>query len=128
MSKLEIRAHHGLCTLFFEEKGYSDGFTSNMALVISELRKNPFVRIIKKTDLICSKCPNNQDGICTEQEKVCRYDNAVFELCGIEPETEIRWADFQKAVLDKIINRQKFSAVCIDCSWSEICHKKVQKK
>lgn len=89
MSSFNIRAHHGLCIGFFEGKGYSDDFTSNMSKMISLLEENPNVRIIDNTDEICKACPHDCCGVCASAEKVSRYDNAVLELCGIESGTEI---------------------------------------
>ena len=121
--ELAIRAHHGLCTMFFENKGYSDGFTVNIAAVIERLSKNPYVEIMRQEDIICGKCPNNRGGVCTDTAKVNRYDAAVLELCGLRAGDVLPWADLQSRIIEKIIKEKKFSAVCGDCCWAEICHK-----
>ncbi len=124
MSRIEIRAHHGLCTYFFEGKGYSDEFTRHMAATIKTLEQNPVVRIVKCDDEICSCCPNLQGGICEEQAKVLAYDEKVLELCRLQPNVEIPWQEFVRLVQANIINKQQLAAVCSNCQWWEVCHNK----
>ena len=119
----EVRAHHGLCIRFFENKGYSDDFSANMAKVIGKLSKNPDVKIVKKADVICSKCPNNQSGVCKDLPKVNGYDSEVLAFCGLQSGDVLPWNSFQKIIFERILNVNKFSAVCSDCCWAEICHK-----
>lgn len=124
MSKFEIRAHHGLCTYFFEGKGYSDDFSHNMTEVIEKLAQNPTVKIVSHGDLICSHCPNLTDGICKTPEKVNKYDRRVMELCQIKDGCSLLWQEFSSMVKEKIIDTGKIKTVCSDCQWSEICHHK----
>ena len=124
MSKIEVRAHHGLCTYFFEGKGYSDDFSRHMAEVIESLQTDPVVKIINHADEICSSCPNLQGGVCKESQKVLAYDNRVLKLCGLQPGEEIPWREFVGLVQKNIIQKQKLSTVCSDCQWWEVCHKK----
>lgn len=124
MSRIEIRAHHGLCTYFFEGKGYSDDFNHHMAAVIKTLEKNPVVRIVNHDDEICNCCPNLRSGICKEQAKVLAYDGKVLELCRLQPNTEIPWQEFVRLVRENIIDKKRLAAVCSNCQWWEVCHKK----
>lgn len=124
MLKYNIRAHHGLCTSFFEGKGYSDSFTANMSKMIALLEENPNVRIIDHTDEICKACPHDQSGVCDSSEKVKRYDKAVLKLCGIESGAEMPWNEFCKLVSKNIIAANKLADVCGDCQWYEICGRK----
>ena len=124
MSSFNIRAHHGLCTSFFEGKGYSDAFTANISEMIALLEENPNVRIIDHSDEICKACPHDRCGICDSSDKVKKYDNAVLMLCGIESGTEMKWDEFRKIVSKKIIEENKLADVCGDCQWYNICGRK----
>ena len=124
MSRIEIRAHHGLCTRFFEGKGYSAEFNRHMTRTIEYLQSNPMVRIVNHGDEICRSCPNMQGGACKDKEKVLAYDNKVLELCGLKPGVEIPWSKFADSVQENIIKKQRLAAVCSNCEWWEICHKK----
>jgi len=124
--ELRIRAHHGLCIRFFCGHGYSPAFTANMERTIARLHAGePFV-LADGLDSLCACCPNNSGTVCTSEEKVRRYDAAVQDLCGVHPGDRLTWPAFSAAVASHILNAGKFSAVCGDCSWRQLCHKEVQ--
>lgn len=125
MSKIKIRAHHGLCTHYFEGKGYSDIFSSHMAKIIELLDTNPMVEIITECDEICQKCPNLIEGVCNTADKVNDYDQAVLGKCNLKANTEINWLDFKNQVVKNIIANGKIKEICADCEWTEICHNKL---
>ena len=56
---IDLRAHHGMCLAFFQGKGYSGEFVTNMAEMKAVLEENPCVRLGAETDEICAACPNN---------------------------------------------------------------------
>ena len=117
-----VRPHHGLCGEFFQGKGYSSEFVSNMSIVLSELNAgDPFIRLTVGTDSICFGCPNNVEGICETVDKVTRYDNAVLKLCGLSDGDVLRWGEFRAKVREKIISPGLLSEVCGDCMWFYIC-------
>lgn len=121
MSSFNVRAHHGLCVTFFEGKGYSDSFTTNMAEKKALLEKDPIVTIVDHADEICEACPHNNGGVCSSLGKVAKYDSAVLERCGIESGTKLHWSDFVKLVSERIIGAKKLYEVCGDCQWYSIC-------
>lgn len=123
MSKLKIRAHHGLCIRFFQSEGYSDDFTKNMTTVIEKLQDNPLVTIVKSIDVICAKCPRNHHNLCLDSDKVCRYDKMVLNFCNLQENVDLRWYDYQKMITEEIMEKGKFSIICNDCHWRSICHK-----
>ncbi len=120
----ELRAHHGMCMAFFEGKGYSDEFTAHMAKTIAGLQQNAVVRLVKKTDVVCEKCPHNQGNICDTAALVDGYDEGVLQRCGLRVGDEIPFAEFQKLVTEKIILTGEREKICGDCQWTEICHLK----
>ncbi len=125
MSSYKLRPHHGLCTAFFEGKGYSVDFVRNMTAVIEMLeRDDPEIVLTVGEDIICGNCPNNRTHICESSEKVVRYDGAVLELCGLAAGDAVRWSDFRSAVFDRIISPGRLSEVCGGCQWYNICGEK----
>lgn len=117
-----LRPHHLLCTEFFKGYGYSDDFTANMAEVISELNStDPTVRLVYETDIVCRRCPNNNGGMCTDGEKVLRYDRSVTDLLGLCGNDTAKWSELKKSAREKIICAGKLRQVCGDCQWFGIC-------
>ncbi|HEY5561588.1 MAG TPA: DUF1284 domain-containing protein [Clostridiaceae bacterium] len=123
-SSFKLRAHHGLCILFFEGKGYDDNFVENMKNVIATLTQNPMVLVVFDEDIVCVACPNNSNGICDCNEKVDRYDKMVLRLCDMHSNTVLQWEAYKTLVKEKIIMTGKLSTVCGDCNWANICLKK----
>lgn len=124
MVSLKIRPHHILCMQFFIGKGYSSGFTANMAIIRDKLKAdNPLIQLISGTDIICEKCPNTNNGICKTQEKVLRYDAAVANICDLEIGQISRWSELEKTVTENLIKKNRLCEVCNDCCWYEICRK-----
>lgn len=121
---IRLRAHHGMCLLFFEGKGYSEGFTSHMQKVQDIMRKNPQLFLIAEADEVCSKCPNLTFGKCGSYHLVKMYDEKVLHFCGLDPDTEISWKEFSTLVKEKIILQGKRHTICGGCEWREICDQK----
>ena len=122
MSSYKIRPHHGLCTAFFEGKGYSGDFVRNMSDVIKMLEgDDPEIILTVGEDMICANCPNNRTHICESSEKVGRYDNTVLKMCGLSEGDAVRWSDFRDTVFDRIISEGRLPEVCGDCQWFNIC-------
>lgn len=127
---LRLRPHHGLCTRFFEGKGYSDDFTVHMAQVIERLQQNPQLCLVLEEDEICSHCPNYGPEGCSSRDKVLAYDTAVLRLCGMltkeqTPEKgKLDYSTLEKRIETCIIETGRLSEVCGDCEWAAICHHK----
>lgn len=121
-NSINLRPHHGLCINFFEGKGYSNEFTVHMANVIKNLSDDTIVTIAGSEDIICGKCPNMQDGKCTTQDKVMRYDDKVLKFLNLKRGDTISYGTFDKLIKDKIIKAGKMSEVCGDCGWAYICY------
>ena len=92
MCRYSIRPHHLLCLQFFEGKGYSNGFVENMTKIHNEmLSKNPYVELTEGADDICENCPNNENGICTQEKSVSGNDRRTYE--AIEDELKKQKGD-----------------------------------
>lgn len=116
-----LRAHHGMCAAFFRGKGYSDEFTAHMAIVIRRLESNPPVLLSAQTDVICAKCPNNRGGVCDTAEKVLEYDRQVLSLTGLSEGDVMPYAEFRRAVNERILLPGRREEICGDCQWSSLC-------
>lgn len=125
MSKeIPLRPHHLLCLSFFKGKGYSDQFVENMTKVLSTLKESDaIVKLTKGEDVICSACPNNNNGICTTQDKVDRYDSTTLSLCGLKIGETLPYNQLSKIAIEKIIDGGAREKVCGDCMWTDLCHK-----
>ena len=116
-----IRPHHGMCLAFFIGNGYSNGFTAHMQEMLDLFQKEANVKIVIKTDEICSACPNNCEGVCEAADKVKRYDQAVLDQCDLKEEQKLTFAEFTEQVQKKIIESGKREEICGDCQWNRIC-------
>lgn len=118
---MKLRAHHGMCLSFFEGKGYSEGFTSHMQTIWNMMQENPKLQIITEADVICSECPNLENGICNSPDLVKKYDTQVLKLCGLTENTELSWNEFSKLVIENILAAGKREDICGNCEWTDIC-------
>ena len=125
MQSFKLRPHHGLCIRFFENKGYSDSFTGNMAEVIRFLaEEDPEIVITMGADCICSPCPELSAGRCSLSGMAAGYDEKVVEICGLTYGQSIRWSKFQETVRECITDAGRLFEVCGDCRWYGICGNK----
>lgn len=116
-----LRAHHGLCLSFFKGKGYSSEFIANMTDIKSRLDKNPLVRIISRTDVICKKCPNNTGAKCKSEAKVAAYDRQVLSRCNLNDGDIMPYHDFRSLVYQNILLPGKREEICANCRWTSLC-------
>jgi len=125
---IPLRPHHGMCLAFFEGKGYSSAFTSHMQGVLDLLTEEGRsqeaeipVRLTIGTDVICTACPHNGNGICAADAKVSGYDRKVLELCGLTPGETMPFSKFAFRVQSEILSPGKRKSVCAGCQWEELC-------
>lgn len=110
-----------MCFSFFQGKGYSGEFTENMWKMKENLVQNPAVVLLRETDDVCARCPNNRQGGCASQDKVEEYDRQVLARCGLTAGQSIRWSDFERLVREKILIPGRREEICGDCEWSDLC-------
>ena len=128
MSKtINLRPHHLLCISFFKGKGYSDEFVSNMTRIASTLNehKDTPISLVSEEDDLCAHCPNNQNGICTAEDKSSRYDQLTLTALDIvtNPDSAIPYSTLRALADEKIINCGKRENICGDCEWTNLFHK-----
>ncbi len=123
MSEYSLRPHHGLCIAFFIGKGYNSDFTKNMASIIEQLKlNNPQIILVSEADIICRYCPNLKNGLCTGNEKVLSFDNAVMNFCGLEYRQSISWNKLSKLINENIIKSGCRRLICGSCQWDQLCN------
>ena len=118
---IDLRAHHLLCSVLFEGKGYSETFTANMtAIVDALLEKQNLVKLRTSRDVICNDCPNlKSDGGCMLDDKIPDLDKTVLDFFDIPVSSEISSVEvFQK--ISKKITPEFFAYCCDECRWKKM--------
>ena len=119
---MKLRPHHILCIAHYEGKGYSEKFNAKMKEIIKRLDSGEGFTPVFGADDLCAACPHNADGVCDAEEKTARYDKTVAELIGLKPGKRY----FKNEIADKAQNgiyaKNRFTSVCSDCEWANICH------
>ncbi len=115
---MKIRAHHLLCMLYFQGKGYSEDFVGNFYKVLKALKKNPEITIANTCDAICTGCPHNTNNVCAKEKFLRKKDEHVLKTLNFEPNQKIYFTDVHKKVLH---NLKELKKVCHDCEWNEFC-------
>lgn len=120
---MNLRPHHILCIQKFTGHGYDEGFTEHMMSVVSALSENKdtAITVIEGCDILCRRCPNNDNGVCTSPEKVALMDRDILEICGLSYGENFSWRQLAAKGSDRIFNTDKFYAVCSSCQWFELC-------
>ncbi|WP_284165582.1 DUF1284 domain-containing protein [Frigidibacter sp. SD6-1] len=95
---IRYRPHHFLCSLGFQGKGYSEGFTANMtAIVMGRLRATggdaTVIEVTGATDDICAPCPKRRGQLCTNQDKIKTLDRAHAAALRLEPHETLTWGE-----------------------------------
>ncbi len=122
MKSLQLRPHHALCAQFFEGKGYSEAFVGHMRAILAALGGDgASVTLTGDCDAICSRCPNNRDGVCETDEKVKAIDRRAIEAMGLSFGETLPWRALSALAKEKILAAGTLSDVCRDCEWIGLC-------
>ncbi|MDA3730130.1 DUF1284 domain-containing protein [Niameybacter massiliensis] len=132
MKVLKLRPHHINCIFFYEGKGYSEDFVSNMTQIVEQLRKDKeqLVLLEKRSDSLCKACPYLEDSICRSSQKVELLDQGTLDKYKLE---EYKVYPF-KQIIDEIYSGysyELFSSICSSCEWYKkgVCSKdKIEKQ
>lgn len=120
---IRYRPHHFLCSLGFEGKGYSDGFTANMHnLVVGQLRAPGGdaveIEVTAITDDICAPCPKRRGRLCVDQGKITRLDRAHGEALDLAAGDRITWGAAQDRMA--ALEPEDLDRICAGCAWLEM--------
>lgn len=120
-NEIHLRAHHLLCSVLFEGKGYSRTFTENMTAIVEKLKEPDCVIMLQKEkDLICTDCPNLQeDESCGLDKGIHNLDQAVLDFFQLTTKDRLYSKEiFQK--IDGTMTEEFFNLCCGDCRWKKI--------
>ena len=120
---IRFRPHHFLCALGFQGKGYSDGFTANMARLVEGRLRAPDgdateIEVIGVTDDICAPCPKRRGTLCTSQVKIARLDAAHASALALRPGDRLTWGDAQARM--KSLPADIHERICAGCEWKSL--------
>ncbi|THE14156.1 DUF1284 domain-containing protein [Bacillus timonensis] len=124
----KLRGHHLFCLLGYRGMGYSQEYVENMTIVHQTLRKNPktLVQIVKGTDHLCEKYPNNGKYHC-EDNSIYERDVQILEKMGLRIGQILRWEDVEARIQRDVVPSD-IQTVCESCSWRSygVCEEGVQ--
>jgi hypothetical protein len=124
----EIRAHHLLCIPRFYGGGYDKRFGENLKRICFEIRKNPDmkVKIIKRCDDICDKCPYKKDDICKKTPNlnywILKQDGKVIKKLKLKENSIHKAKDIFNLSMNKVGNKG-IKKICQKCVFLENCLK-----
>lgn len=121
---VRYRPHHFLCSLGFEGKGYSDGFTANMtAIVIGRLRAEggeaTVIEVVAAADDICAPCPRRRGEGCEAQGRIDRLDAAHAFALNLAPGDRLTWGE-AKARIRASVPSGSLRRLCAGCEWEPL--------
>lgn len=117
-SVVELRPHHMLCSMAFDDSGYSPEHTSAAENVFYSLQGHPYqeVKIINSDDTICISCPGNA-GAC-KKENVKKLDETCRNLLGIDMDVIYKYNDLWER-FQEVFSFSKIQEICGNCKWWE---------
>jgi hypothetical protein len=124
---MKIRAHHLLCIQGFQGYGYNRDFERNMADVIRIMEANPeqILEIVAECDVICSYCPHQENGSCTQtpdsDNRIKNMDTNVMKMIDLKEGTRIKAKIISSLIKRKSKNIYDVQKICSDCLWREKC-------
>lgn len=119
--RIRYRPHHFLCSLGFEGKGYSEGFTANMtAIVMGRLRAEggdaTEIEVTGATDDICAPCPKRRGRLCTSQDKIKALDRAHAAALQLAPRERLTWGEAKDRIRASV-PPGSLHRLCKGCEW-----------
>lgn len=123
-SDITFRPHHFLCSLGFQGKGYSDGFTDNMARIVVEGLRAPggdetVITVTGAADDICAPCPKRQGNLCTSQDQIAALDYRHARALGLFANTRLTWAEAKRRIV-KRVPPGSLETLCKGCQWLDL--------
>jgi hypothetical protein len=121
---LRFRPHHLLCSLGYQGKGYSPGFTANMdAIIAGRLRaaggNATVIEVTGATDDICAPCPRRRGRLCTNEAKIGGLDRAHAAALALAPGDRLTWGEAKARIRAKV-PPGSLKTICRDCEWEPL--------
>lgn len=121
---IRYRPHHFLCSLGFRGKGYSDGFTANMASIVEGRLRAPggddaMIEVVGATDDICAPCPKRRGTLCESQDKIARLDARHARALGLFVGTTLSWGEAKRRIVRRV-PPGALTQLCAGCQWLDL--------
>lgn len=117
---VRFRPHHFLCALGFQGKGYSDGFTANMAAIVDQLRAPggnlTEIEVTHQADHICTPCPHRRGLGCEKSAKIAALDTRHAAALGLRDGMRLTWGDAQDRIICNV-PEGALEQLCAGCQW-----------
>ncbi|GAA5819475.1 MAG: DUF1284 domain-containing protein [Methanobrevibacter sp. CfCl-M3] len=135
---INLRAHHLLCLQGYQGYGYDENFKRNLENLITHLKNNPTIIVLKAADIICSYCPNLKDEKCclnlekydehSTKEKISRSNEEITKMdlnlikkTGIIENKAYKINNLYKIINNSIKNVDDLKDICDNCKWTDVC-------
>ncbi len=120
-ARVRYRPHHFLCSLGFEGKGYSPGFTANMSAIVMGRLRAPHgdatpIEVTGGLDDICAPCPKNRGHVCAVQARIDRLDAAHGAALCLAPGDTLTWGEAKARILEGV-PPGSLATLCAGCAW-----------
>lgn len=117
MAQINLRAHHLICNLCFQDKGYNKVFVQNFQKIHDAIdNDDAAITIIDGNDDICAKCPEKTGMICEHEQKVMAIDQAYLNLLKLKPGQTIAKQELLHRI-KQYLTINDFHKICENCSW-----------
>ncbi|MEM7403476.1 MAG: DUF1284 domain-containing protein [Myxococcota bacterium] len=120
---IPFRPHHFLCALGFAGKGYSPEFIRNFSHIAQQLRSpqgNQLkLKVVNKTDSICSACPLQRGSLCHHQPRINQLDTRHSHALSLKEGQVVTWGQAKQRICQHI-TPQRFDHICAPCSWRRL--------
>ena len=123
---VSLRPHHLLCILTHVGKGYSPGFTANMAALIERIANLEEIEIVGGPDDICRPILANKFAHCHRKRVEARDRAACKQLShvlsvSIGPGLPMKLDGATLRTLRKEFAAMRVRAACKGCRWNAFC-------
>ncbi len=123
---MKLRAHHLICRLGFQGRGYDKRFTKVMAEVLFSFELNPNLKlkIVDTVDILCAACPHRKDKQCyknqdlEEENKVKELDSIVISKLGLAVNNSYSLTELDQRIKNKF-SLKDLANFCSSCQWRE---------
>ena len=122
---LPLRAHHLLCVLKYQGKGYSSEFVSNFDRIWQGVKTGRYTHAIARSvaDPICHACPHLSDQAeptsCHFHDSIGARDRRLLEKMGWKEGTVVPLLETLSTLQRR--HAELLEVVCSGCEWLPIC-------
>ncbi len=120
MVVFKLRAHHLICNLCFQGKGYDERFTQNFITIHRTIKQQAaMMEVVNGCDDICLTCPNKIDNLCRHEPKIKKMD----EIYRVNLQLKIgKIISLQqlKTLIKNYLTIENFHSTCKTCSWYQL--------